>query len=124
MSVFQIPLLRRRSVAVAVAVGALSAGAAVVVPSTAQAFVPGFPDLYCYAHQGSSNPTRLWLGESNIVNGDPRLAYTIITQVWDDKKGAYVPTSASSKYALPPSDRSASGICRWADPSYPIGTLA
>lgn len=72
----------------------------------------------------AGNPTRLRLGDSNIVNGNPRLAYSIIIEVWDDKRGTYVPVNQTNTYTLPPSDRSPNGICRRADSSYPIGTRA
>jgi hypothetical protein len=106
-----------------IATAALSAGALSIVPLSAQASAPGFPDIYCY-HSSGDNSSRLLLTESNTANGDPRVAYTIITESWSNTTHQYEQGSASTKYALPPSDRSPSGICAWADSYYPIGSLA
>ncbi|WP_158843862.1 hypothetical protein [Saccharothrix deserti] len=112
----------RRLPAALAATAAMCAAAVVVVPVQAQANAPGFPAVYCYRNASGSNPTRLLLAESNVVNGN--LAYTIITQRWDSGQRTYVDQSARSKFTAPPSDRSPNGLCRWGDSSYPYGVWA
>ena len=103
------------------ALAAMAALCTVVVPAQALASAPGYPDVYCYRNATGSNPTRLLLAESNLFDG--KLAYTIFTEHWDRGRNTYVDNRTPwSKFAAQPSDRTANGICRWADPDYPNGS--